>query len=366
MRGEEQRQENLFHTFSVEERISADHPIRELRKLCDEALNRMSAVFDAMYSDVGRPSVAPETLLKSSVLMALYSVRSENQFCEHLNYNLLFRWFLGMDPSSTSFERTVFSKNRKRLLEHEVGKEFLAVVVAMARERKLLSADHFTVDGTLIESWASLKSFRPKDEKKDNDKGDGNGFMPRNPDVDFHGEKRSNATHSSRTDPEAKLMRKSAGKEAKLSFCGNATVENRNGLVVECEVVAASGTAEVEGAIAMLDRLVESGVTPATVGADKGYHQQRFVSAMRDRKITPHVAQRSRCKVNGLDRRTTGTESYRVSQRKRKLVEQCFGFAKTVAGLRKSRLVGIAPTDFLMRIAFATLNLIRIAKLSTA
>lgn len=364
MRGEERRQENLFHRFSLEERIAVDHPIRELRNLCDEALRRMSGVFDAMYSEVGRPSVAPETLLKSTVLMALYSVRSENQFCEQLNYNLLFRWFLGMDPSSPSFERTVFSKNRKRLLEHEVGKEFLAVVVEMARERKLLSEDHFTVDGTLIESWASLKSFRPKGEK--GDKGDGNGFMPRNPDVDFHGEKRSNETHASTTDPEARLARKGEGKEAKLSFCGNATVENRNGLVVECEVVVATGTAEVESAVAMLDRLMDSGVQPQTVGADKNYHQKPFVSAMRDRKITPHVAEKTRCKVAGLDRRTTGKESYRVSQRKRKLVEQCFGFAKTIAGLRKSRLVGIASTDFLMRVAFATLNLVRITRLSTA
>jgi transposase len=364
MRGEENRQENLFHTFRLEELIAADHPIRELRNLCDEALSRMSGVFDSMYSEVGRPSVAPETLLKSTILMALYSVRSENQFCEQLNYNFLFRWFLGLDPSSPAFERTVFSKNRKRLLEHEAGKEFLAAVVAMAREQKLLSEDHFTVDGTLIESWASLKSFRPKGEKRD--KGDGNGFMPRNPDVDFHGEKRSNETHASTTDPEARLARKGKGKEAKLSFCGNATVENRNGLVVECEVVAATGTAEVESAVAMLDRLVESGVQPKTVGADKNYHQKPFVSAMRDREIIPHVAEKTGCHVEGLDRRTTGKESYRVSQRKRKLVEQCFGFAKTVAGLRKSRLVGIAATDFLMRMAFATLNLVRIAKLSTA
>ena len=364
MRGEEKRQENLFHTFSLEERIPSDHPIRELRKLCDEALSRLSDIFDVMYSDVGRRSVAPETLLKSTVLMALYSIRSENQFCEQLNYNLMFRWFLGLDPSSRSFERTVFSKNRTRLLEHEVAKEFLAVVVSMARERKLLSEEHFTVDGTLIESWASLKSFRPKGEKRDDD--DGNGYMPRNPDVDFHGEKRGNKTHASTTDPESRLIRKGSGKEAKLSFCANATVENRNGIVVECEVVTATGTAEVESAISMIDNLAESGVEPKTVGADKSYHQKPFVSAMRERKIIPHVAQKSGIKVEGIDRRTTGKETYKVSQRKRKLVEQCFGFAKTVAGLRKSRLVGIASTDFLMKMAFATLNLVRISRLSTA
>lgn len=365
MRGQEKRQENLFHTFRLEDLISTTHPIGALRKLCDEALLRMSGTFAGMYSEVGRPSIAPETLLKSTVLMALYSIRSENQFCEQLNYNLMFRWFLGLDPSSPAFERTVFSKNRKRLLEHEAAKEFLAVVVALAQERELLSEEHFTVDGTLIESWASLKSFRPKNEERDKDD-DGNGFTPRNPDVDFHGETRSNETHASSTDPEARLMRKGKGKEAKLSFCGNATVENRNGLVVECEVVSATGTAEVESAVAMVDRLRGSGVQPKTVGADKNFHQKAFVTAMRDRKIIPHVAEKTGCKVNGLDRRTTGKESYRVSQRKRKLVEQCFGFAKTIAGLRKSRLVGIAATDFLMRIAFATLNLVRITKLSTA
>lgn len=366
MRGQENRQDDLFHFFCLEERIAPDHPIRELRKLCDEALQRLSPVFEAMYSDMGRPSVAPETLLKSTVLMALYSVRSENLFCEQLNYNLLFRWFLGLDPSSDSFNRTVFSKNRARLLEHEVGKEFLATVVEMARERKLLSADHFTVDGTLIESWASLKSFRRKDEKKDDDRGDGNGFMPSNPDVGFHGEKRSNSTHASTTDPEARLIRKGLGKEAKLSYCANATVENRNGFIVECEVTTATGMAEVQSAVAMVDRLIDVGTKPKTVGADKGYHQKDFINAMRDREIIPHVAEIRGRKVAGLDRRTTSKASYRISQRKRKIVEQAFGFAKSLAGIRKSRLVGISPTAFLLQVSFATLNLLRLSRLSTA
>lgn len=366
MRGEEQRQENLFHTFSLEERIPAEHPIRRLRELCDEALRRMYPVFNAMYSDMGRPSIAPETLMKSTVLMALYSVRSEKLFCEQLNYNLLFRWFLGMDPSSASFDRTVFSKNRVRLLEHEAGKEFLSTIVEMARERKLLSEEHFTVDGTLIESWASLKSFRPKDEKKDNDKNDSNGFMPRNPDVDFHGEKRSNATHKSTTDPEARLMRKGPGKEAKLSYCGNATVENRNGIVVECELSSATGTAEVDDAIKMIDRLLDKGVEPKTLGADKGYHQNKFVKELRDREIIPHVAEVSGRRVAGLDGRTTRQKSYRLGQRKRKLVEQCFGYAKSVAGLRKSRLSGMKPTEFLLQMSFCTFNLLHIIRLSTS
>lgn len=366
MRGEEKRQEELFHYFSVNDRIAKDHPIRELRKLCDEALEKLSGTFENMYSDVGRPSIAPETLLKSTVLMALYSVRSENQFCEQLNYNLLFRWFLGMDISSPAFDRTVFSKNRKRLLEHEVGEEFLAAVVEIARERKLLSEDHFTVDGTLIESWASLKSFRKKGEKRDDDDGDTNGFKPSNPDVDFHGEKRSNATHESTTDPESRLMRKGPGKEAKLSYSGNVVIENRNGLVVECDVVTATGTAEVDSSVVMIDRMIDNGTKPETVGADKGYYNNKFVSAMRERKIIPHVAPVSGWKVPGLDGRTFNKVSYQISQKKRKLVEQCFGFAKTVGGVRKSRLVGIDPTAFLLRVAFATLNLVRISRLSTA
>jgi transposase len=365
MRGEENRQEPMFHYFSVEDRIGKEHPIRRLRHLCDEALGGLSCIFDGMYSEVGRPSIAPETLLKSTILMALYSVRSENQFCEQLNYNMLFRWFLGMDMSIPAFDRTVFSKNRQRLLEHEVGQEFLKEVVEMARARKLLSEDHFTVDGTLIESWASLKSFHRKGKEKEDD-GDSNGFMPRNPDVDFHGEKRSNKTHESRTDPEARLAKKGPGKEAKLAYCANVVVENRNGLVVECELMSATGTAEVESAITMIDRLQDSGVMPRTVGADKSYHAQRFVSALREREIKPHVAPIKGRKVKGLDGRTTTKESYRISQRKRKLVEQCFGFAKTVGGLRKSRLVGTEPTNYLLTMTFATLNLLRIAKLSTA
>lgn len=364
MRGEEERQEALFHYFSVEERIGKEHPIRRLRELCDEALRRLSPLFDGMYSETGRPSIAPETLLKSTVLMALYSVRSENLFCEQLNYNLLFRWFLGMDVSGAGFDRTVFSKNRHRLLEHEVGQEFLKTVVEMAGERKLLSEDHFTLDGTLIESWASLKSFRRKDKKEDD--GDSNGFLPRNPDVDFHGEKRSNKTHESKTDPESRLMRKGPGKESKLSYCANVVVENRNGLVVACEVSTATGTAEVQGGISLIDGMREEGTNPKTIGADKNYHQKDFVSAMRERKIIPHVAPIKGRNVAGLDGRTLSKESYKISQRKRKIVERCFGFAKTVAGLRKSRLVGIDPTEFLLKMAFATLNLLRISKLSTA
>lgn len=364
MRGEERRQENLFHYFSVESRVPADHPIRRIRALCDEALGHLSDVLDAMYADTGRPSVPPEMLLKSTILMALYSVRSENLFCEQLDYNILYRWFLGMDMSEASFDRSTFSKNRQRLLEQEVGKEFLRTVVVMAKERQLISAEHFTVDGTLIESWASLKSFRPKGGK--DDEGDSNGFKPSNPDVDFHGQKRSNATHESRTDPEARLARKGKGKEARLSYCANTLTENRNGFVIGSEVVTANGRAECEGALRLLDDAIEDGFEPRTVGADKGYHTTEFVAGIRRRGILPHVALMNRREVPGLDRRTTRHSSYTVSQRKRKLIEQCYGYAKTVALLRKSRYVGKAVTEFMLDIAFGTLNLLRIAKLSTA
>lgn len=366
MRGEKRSQEELFHYFSVESRIPSDHPLRGIRALCDKVLKRMSDTFDTMYSDVGRPSIAPEVLLKSTILMALYSVRSERQFCEQLNYNILFRWFLGMDMSQGGFERSVFSKNRARLIEHEVSGAFFAEVVREARSRQLISEEHFTVDGTLIESWASLKSFVSRD-KQDSDSNDGNGFKPSNPEVDFHGERRTNKTHSSTTDPEALLIKKGKGKEAKLAFCASAVTENRNGLVVDCEVSLATGTAEVQTAVSMIERMVEDGNYPIkTVGADKGYHQKDFISALRGQGIVPHVACIKGRNVAGLDRRTTTRDSYKVSQKKRKLIEQCFGFLKTVGGFRKSRLVGCSRTNFLAQMTFATLNILRITRLSTA
>lgn len=367
MRGNKRSQEELFHFFSIEERVPQDHPLRRIRALCDKLLSRMSYTFDTMYSDVGRPSIAPEVLLKSTILMALYSVRSERQFCEQLNYNILFRWFLGMDLSEAGFERSVFSKNRARLIEHEVSREFFGEVVSEARARKLISEEHFSVDGTLIESWASVKSFVSKDKQDKDDRNDGNGFKPSDPDVNFLGERRTNSTHSSTTDPEALLAKKGHGKEAKLAFCATAVTENRNGLVVECEVSPATGTAEVRTAISMIDRLVEDASFPIkTVGADKGYHQKDFVGKLRERGIIPHVACMKDRKVAGLDRRTTTRNSYKVSQKKRKLIEQCFGFLKTVGGVRKSRLIGCSRTHFLTQMTFAAMNILRITRLSTA
>ena len=357
MRGEENNQSELFHTFSVESCIPANHPLRRLRKLCDEALRSLDVVFDTMYSDVGRPSIAPERLLKSQLLIALYSVRSDEQFCEMLGYNILFKWFLGMSMSELPFDRSSFSKNRSRLIEHEVGKEFLSAVVELARKEKLLSTEHFTVDGTLIEAWASLKSFRPRDEKKrDDDEPKGS-----NPSVDFHGEKRCNDTHQSTTDKESKLFRKGKGKEAKLSFCGHTLMENRNGLIIDAQVTQAGTKVERDAALVMIDR---QEITNATLGGDKGYHAEEFVKDLRARKIVPHIAYNERRK--GLDRRTTRHKTYEISQRKRKLIEQGFGWLKSVGRMRKTTFRGIDKNNFIFSLRVATYNLIRMVTLMPA
>lgn len=353
MRGEEKNQTALFHYFSVESLIPENHPIRRIRQFCDEALRRLDAVFDTMYSDTGRPSIAPERLLKSQILIALYSVRSDELFCEMLGYNLLFRWFLGMNMEEEPFDRSTFSKNRERLIEHEVGREFLAAVVTMAREHHLVSGEHFTVDGTLIEAWASFKSFQPKDgEKPKNDKSD------RNPDVDFKGEQRSNDTHQSTTDPESRLYRKGSGKESKLSFMGHSLMENRNGLIIDTEVTHANGCAERAAALSMLDR---QEIHDATLGADKGFCVHEFVRNLRERDVTPHVAAIDRTKV--LDKRTLRHESYKVSQRKRKLVEQGFGWMKTVGRIRKTTLRGIARNEYAFALHAAVYDIIRLLRL---
>ncbi len=356
MRGQEKNQSELFHTFSVESCIPESHPLRKLRNHCEQALRSLDSVFDTMYSDVGRPSISPERLLKSQLLIALYSIRSDEQFCEMLGYNILFKWFLGMGMSEAAFDRSTFSKNRARLIEHEVGREFLAAVVGIARKENLLSEEHFTVDGTLIEAWASLKSFRSKDDKDNDDEPKGS-----NPDVNFHGEKRCNETHQSTTDRESKLYRKGNGKEAKLSFCGHSLMENRNGLIIDTEVTEANGKAEREAALVMLDR---QEITDASVGADKGYHAEEFVKDLRSRNIVPHIAF---CKGRkGLDRRTTRHETYEVSQRKRKLVEQGFGWLKSIARMRKTTLKGVANNDFILSLRAAAYNLVRLNTLVAA
>lgn len=356
MRGHVDPQSGLFTYFSVEERIPADHPLRRVKAQADAVLGSMSAQFDAMYAEVGRPSIAPERLLKASLLIALYSVRSDRLFCETLEYNMLFRWFLDMSLEERSFDHSTFSKNRARLIEHDIANEFFAGVIREARSQKLLSDEHFTVDGTLIESWASFKSLRRKDGKPPKSGSDGTGM------VDFKGEKRGNETHESSTDPEAKLMRKGNGQPAKLSFGAHALMENRSGLLVDVTITD-STLFEPKAAAPMLDRRRRAREGMKTLGADKGYFNKAFVALLRQRKIAPHIARIESRSAPGLDGRTTRHESYAISQRKRKRIEEIFGWMKVVGGLRKSRFVGIAKTQLAAYMVGAAYNLLRMARL---
>ncbi len=362
MRGTPDRQGSMLALISIEARIPTDHPLRRIKRMADQELLGLSRVFDRMYSTLGRPSVAPEKILKSLLLIALYSVRSERQFCEQLGYNLLFRWFLDMELVEESFDATVFTKNRERLMEHEVGRLFFDAVVGQARGVGLMSDDHFTVDGTLIEAWASLKSFRPKGEERSGDKDQGD---PGNRWVDFHGEKRSNETHESTTDPDSLLMRKGPGKEAKLSYGAHALMENRNGLLVDLEVSQATGSSEREAAERMLKRQRRKGLRVKTLGADKGYDTHDFVGLLRRRRITPHVAANTQRRGgSAIDGRTTRHTSYSVSQRIRKRVEEIFGWIKTVGGFRKTRFKGTERTQLAAWWVGAAYNLLRMAKLA--
>lgn len=361
MRGTQERQATMLAVISIENRVPKDHPLRRIKAMADRELLKLSGVFDRMYSTVGRPSVAPEKILKSLLLIALYSVRSERQFCEQLDYNLLFRWFLDMELVEESFDATVFTKNRERLMEHEVGRLFFDAVVGQARRAGLMSEDHFTVDGTLIEAWASLKSFRPKGEERSGDKDQGD---PGNRWVDFHGEKRSNETHESRTDPDSLLIRKGPGKEAKLSYGAHALMENRNGLLVDLAVNQATGSSEREAADHMLKRQRRKGVRVKSLGADKGYDTHDFVGLLRRRKILPHVAANTQRKGgSAIDGRTTRHTSYSISQRIRKRVEEIFGWIKTVGGFRKTRFKGTERTQLAAWWVGAAYNLLRMAKL---
>lgn len=339
--------------MSPESRVPSEHPLREIKRLTDAALRRLSPVFDAMYATTGRPSVPPEQLLKASLLMALYSVRSERQFCEQLAYNLLFRWFLDMDMVEDAFDPSAFSHNRKRLMEHDVAGEFFAAVRTEGRD--LMSRDHFSVDGTLIEAWASRKSFRPKDEPAASN--DNNGW------ADFRGQTCRNETHQSKTDPESRLMRKGHSQEAKLSFGAHALIENRNGLLVDLRVSQATGYAEREVALEMLypqRRRTRS----ITVGADRGYDTRDFVAACRETGVTPHVAQNQNARRrSAVDGRTTRHIGYEISQRVRMRIEQVFGWAKVYGGLSKTRLRGVARTQTAAYIVGAAYNLLRIVNL---
>lgn len=357
MRGADEQQSQIFSYLSPEARVRRDHPLRAIRDMVDEVLARMSGSFDAMYANVGRPSIAPEKLLRAQLLQMLYSVRSERLLMEEMDYNLLFRWFVGLNADDAVWDATVFTKNRDRLLQADVAKQFLAQVVAQAGAKGLTSDEHFTVDGTLLEAWASVKSFQPK-EKKTPPPDDGG-----NPTVNFHGEKRSNDTHESKTDRESQLARKGPGKEAKLSYSGNLLVENGNGLIVDAEVFQANGTAERDAALVMMEKL--PGTKAVTVGGDKGFDTRGFVAECRNLRVTPHVAQNhARAGGSAIDARTTRHAGYRISQRKRKHIEECFGWLKTVAGLRKVRHRGVCKVDWIFTFACAVYNLVRMRNLA--
>jgi transposase len=344
----------MLSSLTPDQLVPQGHPIRQIKPIVDHALSELSPVFNRMYADMGRPSIPPEHLLKACLLIALYSIRSERQFCERLQYDLLFKWFLDLNIMDPAFDASTFSKNKERLLEHRVAREFLGAVVAEARRRQLLSDDHFTVDGTLLEAWASLKSFRSKD-------GGDTGTGEKNPGVDFHGEHRTNATHGSTTDSEARLARKGAGKESRLCFAGHVLMENRTGLVVDVTVTRATGTAERETAVDMLEKV--PGGHRITVGADKGYDTQDFVTACREMNVTPHVARRQ---WSIVDKRTTRHAGYQVSQRVRKRIEEIFGWIKTVGGGRKLRYKGVERNQLWAELTTAAYNLVRIAKLAAA
>jgi transposase len=329
MRGDDNLQEGIFSYISPEKRVPADHPLRPIRKLVDEILKEMSPQFAKLYSSVGRPSIAPERLLRSLLLQIFYSVRSERMLIEQLQYNLLFRWFVGMEMDEEVWNHAVFSKNRERLLNEEIAEGFFRRVIE--RAKPFMSDEHFTVDGTLIEAWASHKSFRRKDGKGNPPEAGG--------DVDFHGEKRKNETHASTTDPEARLFKKSKGSEAKLSYLGHVLMENRNGLLVQTFLTEANGRAEREAAMLMAEAI--PGEKRVTLGGDKNYDTQEFVRELRGMNITPHVAQNDTNRSSAIDQRTARHRSYEVSQRKRKRVEQSFGWMKMVGGLRKVKLRGI-------------------------
>jgi transposase len=353
----------MLSLVGPEQRVPKDHPIRRIKELADAELKRLSPVFAEMYGGMGRPSIPPETLLKSSLLIALFSVRSERQFCERLDYDLMFRYFLDMNLEEESFDASTFAKNKERLLKADVARLFFEGVVRQAKEAQLISSEHFTVDGTLIEAWASLKSFRPRGEKGRKKPPDD----PSNPTVNFHGEKRSNTTHESTTDPESKLARKGNNYAAKLSYSAHVLMENRNGLCADISVAQATGDAEWIEAVRMIDRQAANGIRPSTLGGDKGYDVRRFVEDLRHRDITPHVAQQITWhRRSRIDRRTTRHPGYAVSQRCRKKVEEIFGWLKTIGGFRKTRYRGQARTGLWGYIAAAAYNLVRMSKLLQA
>jgi transposase len=357
MRGSDRQSGKLFSYLSPEAMVPAKHPLRVIRPLVNAALDRMTSDFERLYAPLGRPSIAPEKLLRALLLQAFFSVRSERQLMEQLTYNMLFRWFVGMSMDAPVWDVSVFTKNRDRLLEGDIARGFLLAILADPKVAPLLSDEHFSVDGTLIEAWASMKSFRPKD---------GSGEPPgegRNGERDFHGEKRSNDTHASSTDPDARLYKKAPGQAAKLCHMGHLLMENRNGLAVEACVTRATGTAEREAAAEMLKR--HNTRRGATVGADKAYDTADFVAEMRKQGVTPHVAQNNKRRRSAIDGRTTRHPGYRLSLRARKRIEEGFGWIKTVGGMRKTNHRGTKLVDWMFTLKAAAYNLARLPRLLT-
>jgi transposase len=357
MRGKDTQQSAMFSYLSPEDRVPADHPLRAVRLMVDIALKELSPVFNRMYVAFGRPSIAPEKLLRALLLQVLYTIRSERMLMEQLEYNLLFRWFVGLNADDPVWVPTVFSKNRDRLMEGDVAQKFFDRILEQADAANLTSDEHFSVDGTLIEAWASQKSFQRKDGPGQPPPDD-----PGNPTINFRGEKRSNETHESTTDPDARLARKSGGHESKLAYCGNVMIENRNGLVVDTELVQPSGKAERDAATLMAERI--EGTERVTVAADKAYDTKDFVAGMRDLNVTPHVSQNDkRPGGSAIDGRTTRHAGYQLSQRKRKRIEEVFGWIKTVGMLRKTRHRGIFKVGWVFTFTAAAYNLVRMRNL---
>jgi len=361
MRGEDGRCGELFSYVDLEARVRADHPLRAIRGIVNEALAALEADFAGLYARIGRPSIAPEKLLRSMLCQAFYSIRSERQLMERLEYDLLFRWFVGIGVDDAAWDHSTFSKNRDRLLEGDIAAKFLAAVLAQPQVKRLLSTDHFSVDGTLIEAWASMKSFKPRD---------GGGEEPpagggRNGEADFHGQKRRNETHASTTDPDARLYRKGAGKEAKLAFIGHGLMENRNGLLVDACLTLADGHAERVAALHMMEPRADR-PRPVTLGADKGYDAADFVNELRAMGVTPHVARNTNGRRSAIDGRTTRHGGYATSQRLRKRIEEAFGWIKTIAGQSKTRFRGIDRVGFAFTFAAAAYNLVRLPRLLEA
>ena len=366
MRGSDEHLGALFSYIDLEKRVGADHPLRAVRALTDAALEALSGDFAGLYSGLGRPSIAPEMLLRAMLLQAFYSVRSERQLMERLEFDMLFRWFVGLGLDDAVWDHSTFSKNRDRLLDGEIAARFLSAVLAEPRVKRLLSSEHFSVDGTLIEAWASMKSFRPK-EPPDADgtpavetMGDG-----RNAPVNFRGEKRSNQTHRSTTDPDARLYRKGPGMEAKLCFIGHGLMENRSGLIVDARLTRVSGHAERLAALDMIEGLAGR-PRAITLGADKGYDAADFVEELRTINVRPHVARNTSGRRSAIDRRTTRHPGYAKSQRIRKRIEEAFGWIKTVAGMHRTKLRGLAKVDWSFTFAVAAYNLVRMPKLLVA